>query len=1005
MRLISITLRNYRIHREVTMEFDPARTLIGGPNECGKSTLVEAAHRALFLRAKTGGEVQKGMISRIHGGQPEVEVHFEARGHTYRLLKRFSGANGTATLTELNGSTWNGDEAEARLAELFGVEATGGGRGAGERAREQWAHLWIWQGSAGEDPTEHANTQCASLLARLQNEGGAAAMQSECDARVAQKFSERYEALFNRNGEPKAGSELARAIADENAATSTLTTAQQTLARLEQAVTDFRDAEQMIQSSVTALAQLRQDQEAVETQLARVSVLRGEEQMQAPAAAHAAEKHEALVQADERIRQSREDIEKSRAELAPKETETQRLTDEEADCRERDTIADEACQQMVSQVRVARLRSDLAASHIQRIEKATQRDLIGKKLDQVRELRVSVSQLESVLAQIPAITPQKLKALQKLEGEYSNAAAALNAMAAGIEVIASDAPVIIGERTLAAGDSHILTEDAEVVGSAIRLRIRPGGGTSLADARQQLQEAKEALQQKLDAHGIASVIEANEAAARRQDLEARIETANARLESLGSETIDQEFAEAVNSCTAAEADVERRAALVAEFIAPTGLSAANALAKECAQHLRDAEANETDARSTREASAKTLRQASERLAEHRRGLEDQKRALADLDAQLRLLLETHGDDTARTQRLAELFAARGEAERCLALTRQNLNELQPDLLERDLVRYQRAIDQHTSTKNESEQKRAVARNELHRDGTCDPHADVAIAEAQVRSASEHRAIAKRKSGAIRLLHELFIAEQKSLAEKFTRPLAAKISSYLECLFGPGARAVVDLENNTFTGLRLIRPTHGPGAFEFATLSGGTCEQVAAAVRLAMAEVLAASHDGCLPLVFDDAFAYSDPERVQILQRMLDHAADRGLQIIVLSCNPSDYATLGAKQTTLRVERILSPRAAENDYLESGEGGVDGDHQDHPNSIPDANVTDQQRQALVTALESAGGSKGNISLRQSLGWDESTYEAVKKDLLAAGRLVSGRGKGGSVALARNPSEAD
>lgn len=288
MRLISITLRNYRIHREVTMEFDPSRTLIGGPNECGKSTLVEAAHRALFLRAKTGGEVQKGMISRIHGGQPEVEVHFEARGHTYRLLKRFSGANGTATLTELNGSTWNGDEAEARLAELFGVEATGGGRGAGERAREQWAHLWFWQGSAGEDPTEHANTQCASLLARLQNEGGAAAMQSECDARVAQKFAERHEALFNRNGEPKAGSELARAIADENAATSTLTTAQQTLARLEQAVTDFRDAEQMIQSSVTALAQLRQDQEAVEIQLARVSVLRGEEQAQAPAAARPA---------------------------------------------------------------------------------------------------------------------------------------------------------------------------------------------------------------------------------------------------------------------------------------------------------------------------------------------------------------------------------------------------------------------------------------------------------------------------------------------------------------------------------------------------------------------------------------------------------------------------------------------------------------------------------------------------------------------------------------------
>ena len=92
-----------------------------------------------------------------------------------------------------------------------------------------------------------------------------------------------------------------------------------------------------------------------------------------------------------------------------------------------------------------------------------------------------------------------------------------------------------------------------------------------------------------------------------------------------------------------------------------------------------------------------------------------------------------------------------------------------------------------------------------------------------------------------------------------------------------------------------------GAFSFDSLSAGTKEQMAAAVRLAMAEVLAESSDNCLPVVFDDAFAYSDPDRVTILQRMLDRAAARGLQIIVLSCNPSDYATLGAKSILLRAE--------------------------------------------------------------------------------------------------------
>jgi hypothetical protein len=45
--------------------------------------------------------------------------------------------------------------------------------------------------------------------------------------------------------------------------------------------------------------------------------------------------------------------------------------------------------------------------------------------------------------------------------------------------------------------------------------------------------------------------------------------------------------------------------------------------------------------------------------------------------------------------------------------------------------------------------------------------------------------------------------------------------------------------------------------------------------------------------------------------MLDLAAARGLQIIILTCNPSDYAAVGAKQVLLhaessRTKQILTP---------------------------------------------------------------------------------------------------
>ena len=43
-------------------------------------------------------------------------------------------------------------------------------------------------------------------------------------------------------------------------------------------------------------------------------------------------------------------------------------------------------------------------------------------------------------------------------------------------------------------------------------------------------------------------------------------------------------------------------------------------------------------------------------------------------------------------------------------------------------------------------------------------------------------------------------------------------------------------------------------------------------------------------MFDDAFTNSDPERVQIVKQMLGMAADRGLQVILLTCDPAAYGS-------------------------------------------------------------------------------------------------------------------
>lgn len=69
-----------------------------------------------------------------------------------------------------------------------------------------------------------------------------------------------------------------------------------------------------------------------------------------------------------------------------------------------------------------------------------------------------------------------------------------------------------------------------------------------------------------------------------------------------------------------------------------------------------------------------------------------------------------------------------------------------------------------------------------------------------------------------------------------------------------------------------------------------------------------------------------------------------------------------------------------------------------NPLSDAGSNEDLADELLGALTALGGSAGNGRLRETLEWDEASYEAVKADLLSRRLIVSGRGRGGSVALA-------
>lgn len=65
--------------------------------------------------------------------------------------------------------------------------------------------------------------------------------------------------------------------------------------------------------------------------------------------------------------------------------------------------------------------------------------------------------------------------------------------------------------------------------------------------------------------------------------------------------------------------------------------------------------------------------------------------------------------------------------------------------------------------------------------------------------------------------------------------------------------------------------------------------------------------------------------------------------------------------------------------------------------------EKQKEKFLATLTELGGSAGNGKLREACGWVEDTYLAVKELLLEEAAIVTGRGRGGSVALAEMPEE--
>ena len=907
MRILSVTLQNYRVHHQkLTLTFDRERTVIGGPNESGKSTLVEAIHRALFVRARTTGAIWEAMKSILGSGHPEVSLVLEIDSKPVQLSKRFSGGSGTTTLVVAANPAVHGEAAEEEIARLLRV-APGA---SAKAALEHWAHLWVWQGQSSSDPADQANLQRDSLLQRLGETNGAAAIvQSATDSSLAKHFANEVAQIFTLRDKAKVDSPLAKAEAELVSAQKAFDEARARLEKLGQARDSLLRATAELEQIKTDFATLRREQEnadAAEQRLKALRLVEASRQNEVEKAIAAETEQQKIERQFAQNLERRTQLDQA---LVPAEKALRQLQEDSETSRREAEATLQKYEQANRDVNNAREMRELAQHEFIRFGQTQRRDELRAAMTQIDALENELKILGTDLAKLAKIDASQLKTLEAADRETALAEAALRSLAASVELVAGKQNVRLNENDLALGASETVTEAAEIsVGSDVRIRIRPGGGTTLADAQRAAQDARNTRAGELTKLGITSISEAREIFGQRTELHARIEKAETRRKDFASSVSAEKRNQAEQDVLTTESAIVRwRKTLAANAPPPpANESEARLLAKKATEELAGLESAEQRARQIRDLAAQRAEQKLKALGQSEEAFRQQKTARDVAQGQLDLLIQTHGDEASRGSRLTAAVKSKQLAEQNLAETHKSIRDEQPDLLEATIKRLKRAHEEAQRRQSEAEKTKTIAETELRTDGSIDPENELAVATAQKENSAASLYRIRRHAQALRLLDELFREEQQALATTFTRPLVEAASQYLRALYGPEAKLDVSFADGAFSDLRLTRPHLGNGAaIAFKDLSGGTKEQVAIAMRLAMAEILAADHGGALPLVLDDAFANADPERVSRLQAMLDTAASRGLQVIVVTCTPADYHLLGATHLTL----TGSPRAS------------------------------------------------------------------------------------------------
>ena len=871
MRLLRIKLENWRGVESREIQFADGVTLIEGPNEIGKTTIVEALLTLIRELDSSKKQAVKAVMPVGRDVGSRVEAEIRSGDYHFIYAKTYNKTTGTSL-----------DILAPRKEQLTGREA----HERVEQILDETVDLALWQGLLAEQgkSTAPAELKNSAGLAHALDEaaGTSASGQEDMDLFEAVKaeYQKYYTLKTGRSQFASLEQEATQAKADSDAA-------RQALAEVEQNAEDQQRVQADVRRRKQSLPELEAKVKEHEASWKAVGSLKQELELKASQLDAAAAQRAAEEKTSAERRALVETIGRDEELLAKHEKDQQPLERRAEELRRKCESATLVAEDKRKRRNEARKQQEAARTDLAYLDDLDKLAGAEQKLNSHKALSGKLQSASKTLNQVK-IDDTGLDALRELDRTLGFARQKRDLAATQVVVTAERAlDLEIDGETLSL-ESKDMAERTVAAAMDIHLpgvaSVRIAPPHSAAEAETEVGEAGENLQQAFERYAVASLEEAVRQNEVRRSAQEEVKQLKSKLDDLlGDETPEEidERARSLRENVAAYREQRTPGTDLPETVADARerLAAAEQALKAAEEDAENAREQESGLRKEQAAADHALREAARSVVALGATLDEKRGRLATAREEA-----SDADLDARIRKSAEKQQA---LEAGMNDIRRRLEALAPDTVETLYTNAMESLERANKELASADQRLAVLDDRLGQAQADGRFESLEAAERRAEELERELDATRRRAAAAERLWHMMNAHRDAARQAYVRPLKEAIERLGQIVFGP--TFAIEISDDWTLESRVLDGTRLP----FDDLSVGAKEQLGILTRLAAAQIVA--EQGGVPLIIDDALGFSDPSRLDTMGAAIS-AAGKHCQIVILTCTPGRFSNVGSATT-------------------------------------------------------------------------------------------------------------